>query len=72
MTNIAEKSFENTTVKQIIYNGSEEQWGYIKMAADVIEVFNEAEIIFTGSQESKVLNRLNEILNVADNTIVEH
>lgn len=71
MTNIARGSFENTTVKQIIYNGTKEQWGYINIAEDVMKIFNQAEIIFKGFQDNATLNRLNEILNIADNTFVE-
>jgi hypothetical protein len=68
---IAENAFVNTTINKIVYGGTREQFEKINISADVLEMFNKAEIVYASSQEHAVLNRLNEINNYEDNTFVE-
>lgn len=71
MTNIKEYAFSNTTISEIIYSGTQEQFGKIKMGTDVVELFSQTKIIYATEQNKVVLSSLNEINNYDDNTFVE-
>lgn len=71
MGKIMESAFSNTTVKEIIYGGTIEQWEKIVIAEDVLEIFKNANISYLTSQESVKLEYINEIYNLFDNTFVE-
>lgn len=71
MVHIAENSFDNTTIGELIYNGTEEQFKKIKLGSDVAELLSKTKIQYAASQEKVVLTRLDSINDYADNTFVE-
>ena len=71
MVNIASGAFYDTTIGKIIYGGTLEQFKKIKIAKDVLELFEKTEIVYNEVQEKVVLNHLCEINDYEDNTFVE-
>lgn len=71
MVHIAENAFYNTTIGELNYSGTEEQFKKIKLGADVAELLSNTKIIYATEQKKVVLNHLDEINDYEDNTFVE-
>lgn len=68
---IASGAFNNTQITKIIYGGTREQWNIINISSSDLEVLNQAEIIFSESQEHVYVTRLKDIYDLETNTAVE-